>query len=62
MSSQYFTIAEIQAWMLLHAAGYPGYACMTTLDDPDYHKAGNDIIKLAEEVKASRAIAAMYKQ
>jgi hypothetical protein len=47
-----FTRSELEAYAVLH--GISG-----TTDLIDFHKAGNEIILLAERIKADRAISAM---
>lgn len=48
------TIHEIIAYQLLRGCGGS-----SNVSVQDYHKAANDIIILAEKIKAERAIAAM---
>lgn len=54
-----YTIAEIEAYHLLRdASRIP----LTNEPRPDFHDAGNIIIKLAEKIKAERMVVAMEKQ
>jgi hypothetical protein len=51
-----FTVHEIIAYQLLHNSdSYDN-------SNPDFHKAGDDIILLAEKIKAERAICAMQNK
>ena len=51
------TKTEIEAWGLLIRAGGYGFEAATW--GKNAHDAGNEIIRLAEQIKAERAVAAM---
>ena len=57
MDKYVFTHAEIKASLLLY--GKYGKGGSTNSDPNDIHKAANEIIALAEQIKAERAVAGM---
>jgi len=53
--SEFVCFSEIEAWKLLNQSAL----LSTSFDTDDYHKAGNEIILLAEKIKAERIVALM---
>ena len=52
------TKTELEVWGLLVRAGGYGFEAVTE-GGKSFHDAGNEIIRLAEQIKAERAVAAM---